>query len=57
MGTRACTRMHRRLRRRRRLTCVRLPAGWAARLDIADACELQRARGSDESADREGRAD
>ena len=39
------------------LTCARLPAGWAARFDIADAGELQRARGGDASADREGRAD
>jgi len=39
------------------LTCARLPAGWAERSDIAEFCELQRARGSGASADREGRAD
>jgi hypothetical protein len=37
------------------LTCARLPAGWAGRLDIADLRESERARGSDASADREGR--
>ena len=37
---------------------LRTLAGWlAGRLDIADFCEFERARGSDTSADREGRAD
>ena len=39
------------------LTCARWPAGWAERQDIADVGESERARGSDTSADREGRAD
>jgi len=39
------------------LTCARSPAGWAERFDIADSSEFERARGSDTSADREGRAD
>ena len=39
------------------LTCARLPAGWAGRLYIADDGEYERARGSNASADREGRAD
>ncbi len=37
---------------------LRTLAGWlAGRLDIADLVEFERARGSDTSADREGRAD
>ena len=39
------------------LTCARFPAGWAGRLDIADVCELPRARGRNASTDREGRVD
>ncbi len=39
------------------LTCARLPAGCAERLDIADERESERLRGSGASADREGRAD
>jgi hypothetical protein len=39
------------------LTCARSPAGWAGRFDIADFGESERARGSDTSADREGRTD
>ena len=37
------------------LTCARLPAGWAGRFDIADDGESERSRGSNASADREGR--
>jgi hypothetical protein len=58
MGTRACTTHAPSLASPPPpLTCARLPAGWAGRLYIADERELQRARGSDTSADREGRAD
>jgi hypothetical protein len=39
------------------LTCGRSPAGWAGRRYIADVGECERSRGSDASADREGRAD
>ena len=39
------------------LTCARLPAGWAGRSDIAELGESERSRGSNASADREGRAD
>ena len=39
------------------LTCARLPAGWAERYDIADLRESGWSRGSNASADREGRAD
>jgi hypothetical protein len=37
------------------LTCARLPAAWAERFNIADARECVGARGSNASADREGR--
>ena len=58
MGTRACTTHAPSLASPPPpLTCARSPAGWAERLDIADARESGRARGSDTSADREGRAD
>ena len=39
------------------LTRARVPAGWAGRCGIANACESERSRGSGASADREGRAD
>ena len=39
------------------LTCARLPAGWAGQIYIADVGERVRSRGSNASADREGRAD
>ena len=58
MGTRACTTHAPSLASPPPpLTCARLPAGWAGRFDIAAERELQRARGSNASADREGRAD
>ena len=58
MGTRACTAHAPSLASPPPLlTCARLPAGWAGRLDIADLGEYERARGSNTSADREGRAD
>jgi hypothetical protein len=58
MGTRACTTHSPSLASPPPpLTCARLPAGWAGRLYIADKREFERARGSDTSADREGRAD
>jgi hypothetical protein len=57
MGTRACTTHAPSLASPPPpLTCARLPAGWADRLDIADFYELRRARGSNANADREGRA-
>ena len=58
MGTRACTTHAPSLASPPPpLTCARLPAGWADRLYIADVRECERSRGSDASADREGRAD
>jgi hypothetical protein len=58
MGTRACTTHAPSLASPPPpLTCARSPAGWAERQDIADDGESERARGSDTSADREGRAD
>ena len=58
MGTRACTTHAPSLASPPPpLTCARSPAGWAERFDIADAGESGRSRGSDTSADREGRAD
>jgi len=58
MGTRACTTHAPSLASPPPpLTCARSPAGWAERFDSADECESERARGSDTSADREGRAD
>jgi hypothetical protein len=58
MGTRACTTHAPSLASQPSpLTCARLPAGWAGRFDIADVGESDRARGSNASADREGRAD
>ena len=58
MGTRACTTHAPSLASPPPpLTCARVPAGCAERFYIADMGELQRARGSNASADREGRAD
>ena len=39
------------------LTCARSPAGGAERFDIAEVGEAGGSRGSNASADREGRAD
>ncbi len=58
MGTRACTTHAPSLASPPPpLTCARSPAGWAGRFDIAADGEFEWARGSDTSADREGRAD
>jgi hypothetical protein len=58
MGTRACTTHAPSLASPPPpLTCARLPAGGAERLDSADFGESERSRGSGASADREGRAD
>jgi len=55
MGKRACTLAPSLASLPPPLTCARLTAGWAGWCDIADSGERERARGSDASADREGR--